>query len=73
MDKSSEKTKLMTKDAHGIQKEIHVKVKGQKLGTVTGFKYLGAIVLDKGLKSGGSLQDCASYCSSEKDEADTER
>ena len=28
-----EKTKLMTKSANGIQKEI--KVKGQKLGTVT--------------------------------------
>ena len=32
----------MTNSANGIQREI--KVKGQKLGTVTSFKYLGAIV-----------------------------
>ena len=36
------KTKLMTNSANGIQREI--KVKGQKLGTVTSFKYLGAVV-----------------------------
>ena len=35
---SAEKTKLMTNSANGIQREI--KVKGQKLGTVTSFKYL---------------------------------
>ena len=34
---SAEKTKLMTNRANGIQREI--KVKGQKLGTVTSFKY----------------------------------
>ena len=39
---SAEKTKLMTNN--GIQREI--KVKGQKLGTVTSFKYLGAVVSD---------------------------
>ena len=39
-----EKTKLMTNSANGIQREI--KVKGQKLGTVTSFKYLGAVVSD---------------------------
>ena len=38
---SAEKTKLMTNSANCIQREI--KVKGQKLGTVTSFKYLGAI------------------------------
>ena len=42
MEISAEKTKLMTNSANGIQREI--KVKGQKLGTVTSFKYLGAIV-----------------------------
>ena len=49
MDISAEKTKLMTNSANGIQREI--KVKGQKLGTVTRFKYLGAVVLDDGSKS----------------------
>ena len=45
---SAEKTKLMTNRATGIQREI--KVKGQKLGTVTSFKYLGAVVSDEGSK-----------------------
>ena len=36
----------MLKRPNSIQREI--KVKGQKLGTVTGFKYLGAIVSDEG-------------------------
>ena len=43
---SAETTKLMTKNANGIQREINVK--GQKLGTVTSFKYLRAIVSDEG-------------------------
>ena len=41
MEISAEKTKLMTNSANGIQTEI--KVKGQTLGTITRFKYLGAI------------------------------
>ena len=41
----AEKTKIMTNSANGIHTEI--KVKGQKLGTVTSFKYLGAVVLDE--------------------------
>ena len=49
MEISAEKTKLMTYSANGIQREI--KVKGQKLGTVTSFKYLGAVVSDDGSKS----------------------
>ena len=48
MEISAEKTKLMTNSASGIQREI--KVKGQKLGTVTSFKYLGAIVSGDGSK-----------------------
>ena len=48
MEISAEKTKLMTSSANGIQREI--KVKGQKLGTVTSFKYLGAVVSDDGSK-----------------------
>ncbi|MEW8547376.1 MAG: hypothetical protein AB2693_28030 [Candidatus Thiodiazotropha sp.] len=38
----------MTNNANNIQREI--KVKGQKLGAVTSFKYLGAIVSDEGSK-----------------------
>ena len=41
MEINAEKTKLMTNSANGIQREI--KVKGQKLATVTSFKYLGAV------------------------------
>ena len=45
---SAEKTKLVTNSANGIQREI--KVKRQKLSTVTSFKYLGAVVSDDGSK-----------------------
>ena len=48
MDISAEQTKLMTNSANGIQREI--KVKRQKLGTVSSFKYLGAVVSDDGSK-----------------------
>ena len=49
MEISAEKTKLMTNSAKGIHREI--KVKGQKLGIMPNFKYLGAIVLDEDLKA----------------------
>ena len=39
MEISAEKTKLMTNNTSGINTEI--KVNGQKLETVTRFKYLG--------------------------------
>ena len=45
---SAEKTKLMPNSTNGIQREIKVKV--QKLGTVTSFKYLEAVVSDDGSK-----------------------
>ena len=48
MEISAEKTKLVANSANGIQREIMVK--GQKLGTVTSFKYLGTVVLDDGFK-----------------------
>ena len=48
MEISAEKTKLMTNSANGIQ--IEIKVKGQELGTVTSFKYLGAVVSDDASK-----------------------
>ena len=45
MEISAEKTKIMTNSTNGIKRKI--KAKGQKLGTVTSFKYLGAIVSDE--------------------------
>ena len=48
MDISAEKTKLMTNNTSGIN--IEVKVNGQKLETVTSFKYLGSVISDEGSK-----------------------
>ena len=45
---SAKKTKLMTNNASGINTEI--KVNGQKLETVTSFKYLGSVITDEGSK-----------------------
>ena len=44
MEINAEKTKLITSTASCIQREI--KVKGQKLGITTSFKFLGAVILD---------------------------
>ena len=49
MEISAEKTKLMTNNTSGINTEI--KVNGQKLGTVTSFKYLGSVITGEGFKS----------------------
>ena len=46
MEISAEKTKLMTNNTSGINTEI--KVNGQKLETVTSFKYLGSVIIDEG-------------------------
>ena len=48
MEISAEKTKLMTNNTTGINTEI--KVNGQKLETVTSFKYLGSVITDEGSK-----------------------
>ena len=48
MEISAEKTKLMTNNTSGINTEI--KVNGQKLETVTSFKYLGSVIADEGSK-----------------------
>ena len=45
---SAEKTKLMTNNTSGINTKI--KVNGQKLETVTSFKYLGSVITDEGSK-----------------------
>ena len=73
MEISAEKTKLMTNSANGIQRDI--KVKGQKLGTVTSFKYLGAVVSDDGSKPEVLSRELSgtSHCSCYKAEAYLER
>ena len=48
MEISAEKAKLTTSNTSGINTEI--KVNGQKLETVTSFKYLGSVVADEGSK-----------------------
>ena len=45
---SAEKTKLMTNNTSGINTEMNVN--GQKLETVTSFKYLGSVISDEGSK-----------------------
>ena len=49
MEVSAEKTKLITNNTSGINTEI--KVNGQKLETVTSFKYLGSVITNEGSKS----------------------
>ena len=48
MEISAEKTKLITNNTSGINTEI--KVNGQKLETVTSFKYLGSVITVEGSK-----------------------
>ena len=48
MEISAEKTKLTTNNTSDINTEI--KVNGQKLETVTSFKYLGLVITDEGSK-----------------------
>ena len=48
MEISAEKTKLMTNNTSDINTEI--KVNGQKLQTVTRFKYLGSVTTYEGFK-----------------------
>ena len=48
MEISAETTKLMTNNTSGLNTEI--KVNGQKLDTVTSFKYLGSVITFDGSK-----------------------
>ena len=48
MEISAEKTNFMTNNTGGINKESNVN--GQKLETVTSFKYLGSVITDEGSK-----------------------
>ena len=43
MEISAQKTKLMTNNTSGINTKI--KVNGQKLETITSFKYLGSVIM----------------------------
>ena len=45
---SAKKAKLMTNNTSSINTEI--KINGQKLETVTSFKYLGSVITDEGPK-----------------------
>ena len=45
---SAAKTKLVTNNTSGINTEI--KINGQKLETVTSFKYLDSVITDEGSK-----------------------
>ena len=67
---SAEKTKLMKNGANDIQREI--KVKGQ-LGTVTSFKYLGAVVSDDGSEVQTRDSHRTVHCSIYKGEVHLER
>ena len=49
MEISAEKTKLMTNNTSGIN-TTEIKVNGQKLETVTSFKYLGSVITNEGSK-----------------------
>ena len=48
MEISAEKTKLIINNTSDINTEV--KVNGQKLETVTSFKYLGSVITDEGSK-----------------------
>ena len=50
MEVSAEKTKLMTNNTSGIN--IEIKVNGQKLKTVTSFKYLDSVITAEGYSPG---------------------
>ena len=59
----------MTNNTSGINTEI--KIKGQKLETVTSFKYLGSVITDEGSKS-DTLQDSTDNSSIDKVETSLE-
>ena len=52
MEISAEKINLMTNNTSGIKLmiNIEIKVNGQKLETVTSFKFLGSVTTDEGSK-----------------------
>ena len=69
MEISAKKTKLMTNTTSAINTEI--KVNGQRLETVTSFRYLGSVVTDEGSKP-EILQDSTDNSSIDKVETSLE-
>ena len=62
MEIGPDKTKVMTNNPNGFQREI--KIKGQRLEEVENFKYLGVINSNKGSKPRDSFQDSPDNSSS---------
>ena len=62
MEIGPDKTKVMTNNPNGFQREI--KIKGQRLEEVENFKYLGAIISNEGSKTRDSFQDSPDNSSS---------
>ena len=50
MEISAKKTKLMANSTSGSGINTEITVNGQKLETVTGFRYLGSVITDEGSK-----------------------
>ena len=69
MEISAEKTKLMTDNTSGINTEI--KVNGQKLETVTSFKYLASFITNS-LQARNTVQDSTGNSSIDKVETSLE-
>ena len=61
----------MTNNINGIHKEI--KASGQKLHTVTHFKYLGAIISDAGSKADIVIKNCPMHYHNDTTQANIER
>ena len=70
MEINAENTMLMTNNTSGINTEI--KVNGQKLETVTSFKYLGSVITDEGSKPKDTLLDSTDNSSTDKAETSLE-
>ena len=70
MEISAEKTKLMINNTSGIVSEI--KINGQKLETVTSFKYPASVITDEGSKPEILLQDSTGNSSIDKVETSLE-
>ena len=60
----------MTNNTSGINTEI--RINGQKLETVTSFKYLGSVITDERFKAWDTLQDSTDNGSIDKAETSLE-
>ena len=64
MEIGPDKTKVMTNNPNGFQREI--KIKGQRLEQMENFKYLGAIIANEGSNPRDSFQDSPDNSSSSR-------